>query len=297
MQKEKAPPLTIPPKRPLRTVRALVVLDPAGAIGRTADDEFKQLLDDYRDIHDLELQAKRAENFSPHGDDAYGCDLIIFDWGGMGTGGSMLMQHQVRWLTTFAQDHPSTLIVIRSMVWAYIEREMEAERIPKLANMILDEGFLNLPDWWLKTLPDRFSDARTSLREARYRLEASRGEGVDTHDTRIECELAHDAMEEALRAILTATKTAVPDTTDMKKLIDAVEQAGERPPKTVHWARTIPDYRKAAARALKMGQAPAPASAADKEEATRIATEIVEWAEGVVDNQENGAATAADEDN
>ena len=141
-------------ERTLHRVRTLIVLDPVGGAGRTPEEEFEEIVETYRELYDLVLDAKRSETFSPHGHEADGCELVIFDWGGASIGNDLL-QHQVRWLVNWAGDHPGALVVIRSMAWAWLEVAVEDEVLPKLPNMVLEEGTVEIPAWWRAGLTER----------------------------------------------------------------------------------------------------------------------------------------------
>ena len=136
-----------------RKARALVVLDPFGAIGFTPEEQYQEILINWRELFNVELNARHVETFSPHGHEADGCDLIILDWGAMGAK-SHLMHHQVRWVVTWAQDHPSALVVIQSVAGDFLEYEIEREEMPKLANILIyDSARSTPPSWWVNNLP------------------------------------------------------------------------------------------------------------------------------------------------
>ena len=136
-------------QRTLRTVRALVILDPAGATGRSPEKEFNELLLVYEQDYDLKLDARRADVFDPA--EADRAEMILFDWGGMSLGNDLL-GHQVRALLPWAEDHPSALVIIRSMLsWQYLQDEIEEEQLPALPNVIYDDGHMQVPAWWLAT--------------------------------------------------------------------------------------------------------------------------------------------------
>lgn len=151
---EKAGKQTMPDSwasRPLRRARALIVLDPASVPGMTTEQEFDEIREAWRDLHDIELDATQAERFSPNSPDADRCEVLIFDWGGMSLG-SDLMQHQIRWVLQWTEDHPSKLVVIRSMAGLYLKKAWYQEQTPLLVNLTIDHGELYLPDWWVKSL-------------------------------------------------------------------------------------------------------------------------------------------------
>jgi len=63
----------------LRTVRALIVLDPIAGIGRTQEDEIEQILQIYKEDHDLRLDATLRDVFDPT--DAERTEMIILRLG------------------------------------------------------------------------------------------------------------------------------------------------------------------------------------------------------------------------
>ena len=137
--------------RPMRRATALVVLDPASTSGMTTADELRDIVEVWRDLHSIELDTTLRERFSPHGRDADGCEVLIFDWGGMSLGND-LMEHQLRWVLQWAEDHPSALVVVRSRAGLYLKHEFLDEQTPLLVNVIVDHGELFLPDWWVNGL-------------------------------------------------------------------------------------------------------------------------------------------------
>ena len=66
--------------------------------------------------------------------------------------GNDLLGHQVRALIPWAEDHPSALVIIRSMLsWQYLQDEIEDEQLPALPNVIYDDRHMQIPAWWLAT--------------------------------------------------------------------------------------------------------------------------------------------------
>ena len=148
---DREPEPTTKPAR--RKARALIVLDPFGATGFSPEEQYQALLLNWRELFDVELDARLVETFNPRASEAEGCDLIVLDWGALGAQ-SHLMQEQVRWVVTWAEDHPSALVVIQSLAGDFLEEEIERERMPKLANiLIFDPMSSNPPSWWFNHLP------------------------------------------------------------------------------------------------------------------------------------------------
>ncbi|MCY3856760.1 MAG: hypothetical protein OXF78_10770 [Rhodospirillales bacterium] len=64
--------------------------------------------------------------------------------------GNDLLGHQIRALTRWAEDHPSALVIIRSMLsWNELQDEIRDEQLPALPNVIQDDGRVRIPAWWL----------------------------------------------------------------------------------------------------------------------------------------------------
>ena len=77
--------------------------------------------------------------------------MIFFDWGAMSLGNDLL-EHQIRAVARWAEDHPSTLVIIRSMLsWNELQNDIAEEQLPALPNIIQDDGRMEIPAWWLAT--------------------------------------------------------------------------------------------------------------------------------------------------
>ena len=121
-----------------KATTALFVLDPRGSEHMDSKTEFEELLKQYRAQYGLTLNARRADFFIPA--NAKGMDLVVFDWGGMALGDS-LMSDQIRGLYRWADDHPSALVVMRSALGSkWIDREIENEHMRPLSNVLVDAG-------------------------------------------------------------------------------------------------------------------------------------------------------------
>lgn len=102
---------------------------------------FSLVLSDY----DLEFTAPRCvmPNLS--------ADLVIYDFGGMMPGTS-LMEDNSRAVIKWAADHPSSLVVVVSTYTfrAYIKPEMEALGLKDIKNVIMDDfdPDSNIPAWF-----------------------------------------------------------------------------------------------------------------------------------------------------
>ncbi len=133
----------------IRTVKALVVLDPAGLWDKEPDREFAEIRQIYEEDFHLKLDAVRADVFDPGQADR--AEIVIFDCGGASLGNDP-MGHQLRALMRWAEDHPSALVIIRSALsWSCLQDEIEDEQLPALANIVNNNGRLTLPAWWLAT--------------------------------------------------------------------------------------------------------------------------------------------------
>ena len=156
-----------------KATRALFVLDPMGSVLMDSNNEFTELVEKYETECGLKLDARLEDVFNAV--NATGVELIVFDWGGMSLGNS-LMEHQIRTLHRWADDHPSALIVIRSALGSrWIDREIENEHMSPLSNVVVDAGQNGwrvagqsqnlhhpgerLPGWWLKGRTAQSQDA------------------------------------------------------------------------------------------------------------------------------------------
>ena len=134
-------------EREKRAVRTLIVLDPISGTDTSQEDEFEQTVRTYEEEHGLKLDATLASVFDPA--EAERAEMIVFDWGGMNLGNDLL-GHQIRGLTRWAEDHPSALVIIRSMLsWNELQDEIRDEQLPALPNVIQDDGRMRIPAWWI----------------------------------------------------------------------------------------------------------------------------------------------------
>ena len=114
-----------PEQRSLRTVRAVAIFDPARVTDTSPEKQFNELLLVYEQDHYLKLDARRADVFDPT--EADRTELIVFDWGGMALGNNLL-GHQLRALIRRAEDHPSALVIIRSIAVLAVPAERDRRR-------------------------------------------------------------------------------------------------------------------------------------------------------------------------
>ena len=91
----------------------------------TRDDEFEQIVRSYEEDHGLKLDATLANVFDPAAGEH--AEMIVFDRAGMSLGKDLL-GNQIRALTRWAVDHPSALVIIRSMLsWKELQNETRDE--------------------------------------------------------------------------------------------------------------------------------------------------------------------------
>ena len=145
--------VTPPPPPPPRVARTLMVIDPAGSAAMTAEQEHELIAADFAERGVL-IDYRVVETFDEH--DAGDPEPIVFDWGGMAMD-NHLLETQSRALIRYAEDHPFTLMALRSLLGKhYIDGEMAAERLPKLPNVLNDAGIgvklAKLPPWWVNNL-------------------------------------------------------------------------------------------------------------------------------------------------
>jgi hypothetical protein len=117
-------------------LKTAIVLDPSGTFMGGPEDEIRQHWLDFSDLLEpatLEIYQPGAiypEALKP------GTDLVLFDWGGMMLGNS-LMQDNSRRLIQYAQYNPSTLcVVVSTFTWGHgIQYEMEELELTKPHNL------------------------------------------------------------------------------------------------------------------------------------------------------------------
>ena len=71
--------------------------------------------------------------------------------------GNDLIGHQLRLLVQWAEDHPSILIIIRSQLswdWLDMESKSHLETFDVPRNVILDNGNVTIPKWWMESLSE-----------------------------------------------------------------------------------------------------------------------------------------------
>ena len=96
----------------LKAIRVALIVDDYGsvALDRTGDDEraeYRDLLQRGLTPHALTFEEPRYVS------DNLRADLVVFDFGGMSLGNDLLADNSRR-LIRWAQDHPSSLVVIAS---------------------------------------------------------------------------------------------------------------------------------------------------------------------------------------
>lgn len=122
-----------------------------GTGSRTADEE----IEDYEDYYSYELKPAEIEFYRiwciSESEIKPGTDIIIFDFGGMALGNSLLDTNS-RELIKYALNNPSVLIKVDSMVsWYYsIEHEMREMNILDIPNMQYQRSSLDdpIPEWF-----------------------------------------------------------------------------------------------------------------------------------------------------
>jgi hypothetical protein len=91
-------------------IRTCYFLDPMGSAGRTPEEEAIQQTGFFEDEYGCKLDYHMARNTSEIQD---GTELLLFDFGGMMMGNS-LCEDNSRRVIQWAEDHPSSLVVIIS---------------------------------------------------------------------------------------------------------------------------------------------------------------------------------------
>jgi hypothetical protein len=130
-------------------IKAAIIVDPMGhGFGEfSPEQEVKDHVREYKErVAPAKLAWYRAH--SP-GDIKVGTDLVIYDFGGM-LPGTSLMEDNARYLVKWAEDNSSALVVVVSAFTYnnYVSVEAE-ERGLSLPNIVVDDGHGDpIPAWW-----------------------------------------------------------------------------------------------------------------------------------------------------
>jgi len=127
-----------------------VIVDPMGSSQSSPEEEIEDHIKRFSLIlPDFDLQFSTPKCVMPD----LSADLVIYDFGGMMPGNS-LMEDNSRQIVKWAQDHPSSLVVVVS-TWtyrAYVKPEVEALGLTVLKNVVQDDYDVDLkgavPSWF-----------------------------------------------------------------------------------------------------------------------------------------------------
>ena len=140
----------------------MMILDPMGAAGQTPAEEAAAIEKQYESRFGIEIETKLAERFLAREIEGKSYELVVFDWGGLSIGND-LMAHQLHGLVRWAEDNPSTLVIVRSAAADYLREEIEDSRLDELANVLVDDGRLEaLPKWWRRPMQQARQQGRSS---------------------------------------------------------------------------------------------------------------------------------------
>jgi hypothetical protein len=162
-------------------IKTAIIVDPNGTYtGPTAEEEIKEHIKTFSKV----VKPAILKPYTCHsaGSIADGTDLVVYDFGGMMPGTS-LMEDNARYLIRWAENHSDALIVVVSTFTYrnYVAVEMEDNGLT-LPNIVLDDGkqelILVLPDWWkyrfgIKT-PELSKRVATEIADEIADLEADR---------------------------------------------------------------------------------------------------------------------------
>lgn len=134
-------------KRPLSVA---IIVDLMGSSLASPEEEIAQHTKNFQKLlpeYDLKISTPRC--VMPD----LSADLVIYDFGGMMPGTS-LMEDNSRQIVRWAADHPSSLVIVPSTYTygAYVKPEMEALGLTDIRNIVLDDGSLDnpIPSWFGK---------------------------------------------------------------------------------------------------------------------------------------------------
>lgn len=137
----------------MRTIITAVCVDPMGWSQESAEDEYKRLVGLFSELlAPHKIEAYRAWSCYPGGNGlADNTELVLFDFGGM-LPGTDLPERNARELVKFAEDHPSSLVVITSEMTyeRYVRAEMEDRGLAGLHNVVLNCLGEDMPEWFVK---------------------------------------------------------------------------------------------------------------------------------------------------
>lgn len=138
----------------MKTFKVAIIVDPCGSSVGTMEEEIERHKE-----RAIELLAPAKVKFcTPSG--AYpgqipdSTDIVMYDFGGMGLGNSMLdnnSQHLIRW----AQDHQSAIVMVVSSFTYHHSIKMEMKEMGLTLPNIVCDDFHNdegdnhpIPEWW-----------------------------------------------------------------------------------------------------------------------------------------------------
>jgi hypothetical protein len=144
-----------------RVIKTAICVDPMGCMGKTPEEEIKEHKKDYREwLKPALLKIYRIDSVYP-GEIKPGTELVLFDYGGMGTFGNDMMENNCRHIIQWALDNPGGLIVfISSYAWDYMGKYiMEDFGYHQLPNIVVAKG---AKAWEGKHIPDWFKNNEAS---------------------------------------------------------------------------------------------------------------------------------------
>jgi hypothetical protein len=119
-----------------KSLRVAIILDQMGSIMSSYEEEVEGLVRDFSEmLFPAKLNVYKPMYVYPS-EIKDGTDLILFDFGGM-TMGNSLMEDNSRRLIEYARDHESTLcVVVSSFTWSCsIRYELESLELTGLPNL------------------------------------------------------------------------------------------------------------------------------------------------------------------
>ena len=137
-----------------------VLIDLMASIGTTPEKEYKDHVKDFGELlRPVKLRCYRAMN---SGEIRPGTDMVVFDYGGMaGYGSEDLLRGESRTLLKWAQDNPSSLLVVATnFTWHCIVKNELEDLGLNLPNVVVRASLFEdpIPMWFRKrAAPDEKS--------------------------------------------------------------------------------------------------------------------------------------------
>lgn len=139
-----------------RIIKTAICVDPVGCYSKTPEEEIKEHKKEYRGfLKPAKLEFYRIHSVYP-GEIKPGTELVLFDYGGIGTFGNDMMENNARHIIQYALDNPNCLIIfVSSYAWDYMGKYIIQDfGYHQLPNIVIAKGQLawndglHIPEWF-----------------------------------------------------------------------------------------------------------------------------------------------------